>query len=122
MLLTAPAEIIERRVFYLADYEPIGLEDWADAFARELGASRIRSIPLPVGRLMAKAGDLLQAAGLKRVPLTSFRLSNIRTPYQADLEATKAVCGPLPYSLEDGVRATTAWVRQVWAAPASEHA
>jgi nucleoside-diphosphate-sugar epimerase len=115
-LLTVPADRIHRRMFYLADYEPIALEDWADAFARELGARPIRSLPLAAGRLLALAGDVLQAVGFRRIPLTSFRLNNIRTPFQVDLSATESVCGPLPYTMEDGVRLTAEWVRGHWAA------
>jgi nucleoside-diphosphate-sugar epimerase len=118
-LLGAPAERMHGRVFYLADYEPIALEDWADAFASELGAPPIRSLPLTAGRLLARGGDVLQAMGVSRVPLTSFRLNNIRTPYQVDVENTRAVCGALPYTMRDGVRITAAWVRQQWSGSAA---
>ena len=33
-LLEAPAELIQRKTFYLADYEPIDLLAWSDAFQR----------------------------------------------------------------------------------------
>ena len=35
-LLQAPAELIHRKTFYLADYEPIDLLAWCDAFQRAL--------------------------------------------------------------------------------------
>lgn len=118
-LLEAPADRMHRRLFYLADYEPTALEDWGDAFATALGAPPIRTMPLAAGRVLARGGDLLQRIGITRVPLTSFRLQNIRTPYQVDLENTRAVCGRLPFTTQDGVRITADWVRARWSAAAA---
>lgn len=118
-LLAVDAGRIHRRMFYLADYEPLVLEDWADAFARELQAPRIRTMPLAAGRMMARAGDVLERVGIRRVPLTSFRLNNIRNPYQVDLDNTRAVCGPLPYTMLEGVCITAEWVQRQWSAAAA---
>jgi len=112
-LLRAPGEQIHRRVFYLSDYETITIRQWADLIARAFGVRRIRTIPGPIARLAALAGDGLGAIGCKHVPLTSFRLANILTDTSGTpLEALAALTGPLPYSLAEGVDETVAWLRQ----------
>ncbi len=113
-LLGAPVEQIQARVFYLADYEPMALEDWANAFQRALGAPPIRTIPLSLARAASIAGDVINRLGMPRFPFNSFRLGNVLTPYQVDMTATANVCGPLPFTMDDGVRATTEWLRELW--------
>ena len=108
-LLTADAARIHRSMFYLSDYRPLSLRDYTDGLAREMGAPPIPTLPLPLARLLARAGDLVNACGLKGFPFNSFRLNNILTEYVFDLSSTEAVCGPLPCTQEQGIRATAKW-------------
>lgn len=111
-LLEAPREQIHRRMFYLSDYETITIRQWADLIARKLALKPIRTIPGPVVRLVALLGDLLKAVGVGRVPLTSFRLANMRADTSGTpLEALAEITGPLPYSLDASVQETLAWLR-----------
>lgn len=112
-LLAAPKEHITRRTFYLADYRPIELATWANAFQSALGAPRIGHIPRALARALAGIGDGIKAIGFHHFPFTSFRLNNILTEYCFDLSPTESVCGSLPFSFEEGVRATVEWIRQV---------
>jgi GlcNAc-P-P-Und epimerase len=117
-LLIAPAEQVHRRTFYLADYEPLSLQEWAEEFRQQLGAPPIRTIPLALAAGAAHVGDLLNAVGLRDFPFNSFRLNNIMTPYQMDTGATREVCGPVPWTMRDGVTATVSWLRTLWGEPA----
>lgn len=108
-LLTAPAEQVHEKVFYLADYDPLSLRAYADALAHEMDAPPIRTIPEPLMWAAAKAGDVLNYCGWSRFPLNSFRLTNILTEYQVDMVKTQEVCGRLPYTFEEGIRETVAW-------------
>lgn len=108
-LLEAPAADIHRKVFYLADYEPIALRDWTDALQAELGAKPIKTVPEPAAWLVAKAGDLLNNLGFQDVPFNSFRLRNVLTETVLDLKQTEKVCGNLPYSMKEGIRETVCW-------------
>ena len=110
-LLEADDDAVHGKVFYLADYEPLSLHDYVNALARELGVCQPITMPLPMARLFALIGDCFGAIGL-RFPYNSFRLNNIRTEYIFDMSQTAAVCGPLPFSFEDGVKATVAWHRE----------
>jgi nucleoside-diphosphate-sugar epimerase len=94
-------------MFYLADYEPISLRKWIDALAAAQGARNPVTLPLPLARLLAWTGDVI---GLVRpFPFNSFRLRNMRAEYVFDLDATRAVCGPGPYSFDEAVERTVAW-------------
>jgi hypothetical protein len=50
-------------------------------------------------------------AGWKGFPFTSFRLGNVTTPSIVDMAPTRAICGELPYSIDDGVQLTADWLR-----------
>jgi hypothetical protein len=108
-LLNAPTEAIQRKTFYLADYEPIDLIAWSDAFQRALKARPIPHMPVPLAHALARGGDAANALGMRSFPFNTRRLKNILTQYQFDLTATKAVCGPLPRTIEQGVQETVDW-------------
>ena len=111
-LLTAPAEQIHRRVFYLADYQPLSLREYTDRLALAMGAPPIRTFPLWLVHMFALGGDLLNMVGFRRFPFNRFRLGNILQEYVFDLGETRRVCGELPYSWEQGVQATVDWYRE----------
>lgn len=112
-LLAAPARAIHRRTLYLADYEPLSLRDYTNLLAKELGAKPIRTMPLPMAKLLAYVGDIAGGLCRRSLPLNSFRLRNILTEYVFDLRETRAVCGPLPSTFEEGVRKTASWYRDI---------
>jgi nucleoside-diphosphate-sugar epimerase len=109
-LLDAPAEMIQGRTLYLADYSPIDLVSWCNAFQRSFGARPIPVMPKTLARLLALTGDALGKLGTGQFPFNSFRLKNILTQYQFDMRETEAICGPLPFTTEDGIKATTDWI------------
>ena len=110
-LIDVESENFHRRTFYLADYEPISLRDWVNTIQTELGSRPIFTCPEGIARLAARFGDTLNYMGLKSFPFNSFRLNNILTEYVFDLADTKAVCGDLPYTIQDGVKETVAWLK-----------
>ena len=110
-LIQGPASLVHEQTFYLADYEPIEVRSWGELIRKEFGAAPIRDVPYAVLKGLARVGDALSALGWKNVPLTSFRLDNITTEMLHDTANLKAVCGPLPYTPEQGVPITVAWMR-----------
>ena len=108
-LLTAPTDQVHGRVLYLADYEPIDLIAWCDALQVALNGPKIKVVPRWMARLLARAGDLINAVGFARFPFNSFRLRNILTQYRFDLGETRAICGPPPFTMQEGVAQTAAW-------------
>jgi nucleoside-diphosphate-sugar epimerase len=117
MLLTVPAATIVGRTIYLADYEPLSLRDWADEFQRQLGAPPIRRVPAPLARAVAALGDAVNRLGWRRFPYNSFRLRNVLTEYVFDLVPTADICGPLPFSTQDGIIATVSWLEKTGIVP-----
>ena len=113
-LLEAPSTRVHSRTFYLADYEPLILEEWAERFRVAFGAPAIRTIPMAVAVTAARIGDLVSRVGWRNFPFTSFRLTNVLTSYTVDLTATREVCGEIPYSVADGVAATAVWLQGIW--------
>ena len=72
-------------------------------------------MPVGLARALARFGDAVNAVGIRSFPFNSFRLNNVLTQYRFDTAATEAVCGPLPYTMEQGVAETAAWLRRITA-------
>lgn len=109
--LKVDQRIVDRRVYWLSDYEPFRLSEWAEMVAAALGRNPPLTAPWWAVSAAARIGDLATGLGAKRVPLTSFRLSNLVTDMVYDTSATEVVVGPLPYSLASGVESTVEWYR-----------
>ena len=109
-LIEAPSELINKKTFYLADYEPISLRKWTDLIQTEMRVKPIVTYPEFLVRLLASLGDALQSLGITNLPFNSFRLNNILTEYVFDLSETERVCGDLPYSVEKGVKELVLWL------------
>lgn len=111
-LAAHPPSRVHGKTILLADYPPLSVRSWADQIQEALGAPRIGSLPVPVLKAVALGGDGLQRLGLKRAPLTSFRLKNLTTDMVYDTSALEELVGPLPYSSAQGVTRTVAWLRE----------
>lgn len=109
---TAHRSLVDGRVFWLTDYPPLVLNEWAEKIADEFGVKRPRSIPRWPLALAARLGDLAKACGYKEPPITSFRLNNLLSEMTYDAESTREIVGTLPYSLEEGVSLTIDWIRR----------
>jgi nucleoside-diphosphate-sugar epimerase len=99
------------RTVYLADYEPVELWEWSQAIQRQLGARRVREVPLWILRVAARCGDAAKRLGYRKPPMTSFRLNNLLTDMIHDTRPLRAACGDMPYTMEEGVRITCEWLR-----------
>lgn len=108
----APSEAIAGKTFYIADYTPISLREWIDALSKELSGRSVGTMPIAMAKLLAKCGDVLNGIGLRRFPFNSFRVNNILTEYTSDLAPTERICGPLPYTMAEGVVRTAQWFKR----------
>jgi nucleoside-diphosphate-sugar epimerase len=108
-LLEAPAEQIHGGTFYIGD-PAIDLRDYVNGFSRRLTGRDVRVAPYFLMKAAAVCGDLLSALGWRSVPLTSFRLGNLTRDNVLDMSPTLNVTGPNPYTLEQGIEATAAWL------------
>lgn len=110
-LAAAPQASVVGRTFYLADYEPISLRHWAECIRLRFNTRRIPNIPWFVLRFGAVVGDMLRIFGMNNPPLTTVRLNNMITDAVFDMTPLKNVCGNTPYTLDDGVNVTVAWMK-----------
>ena len=110
-LIHVAPDMIHKKIFYLADYQPLDMHAFADLVQKALGARPIRTIPASLLKMIAFCGDVCQILGWKHPPLTSFRYSNIITPEVQDLQPLQQVVGPLPYDVTQGIDLTVAWLK-----------
>ena len=110
-LLTAPSDKMHRKTFYIGD-PAIELGEYINGFSLKLIGRPARSAPYPIMKAAALCGDILSAAGWKSVPLTSYRLGNMTRDNVLDMAPTLEVTGPNPYTLEQGIEETVAWLDQ----------
>jgi hypothetical protein len=97
----------------VADYPPVSVRAWAESIRNVLGARPIRSVPVPLLKGAAIAGDTIERLGRGHAPLTSFRLNNLVSDMVYDTSPLEALVGPLPYTPAQGVERTVAWLSQV---------
>lgn len=112
---SAPEQKVAGRTFYFADFEPVRVRAWADLISREMGLPPPRTVPMAALRVASKVGDVAQRVGWHAPPLTSFRLRNMLSDSVSDTAPLREAIGELPYTLEEGVRMTVRWLRDVGA-------
>jgi GlcNAc-P-P-Und epimerase len=105
----APSAQVRSRVYYVGD-APINLLDWVNGFSvRQIGR-KVWIVPSGLIRLLALVGDVMKARGF-RFPITSSRYKSMTTSNDAPMEPTLAAFGKPPYSLDEGIEQTVAWLR-----------
>lgn len=109
-ILKAKPEDINGKTFYLGDYEPYPITDWANEIAA-IERIHIPHIPYFCFKMAAMFGDLLKKLGIT-FPMTSFRLHNMTTDNVHDLRPIKAIAPNLPVSRIDGTKKTLKWIHQ----------
>lgn len=94
---------------YLSDFKTLEVKQWADIISGKFHGKKVRSVPIVILKLLAKAGDILKYLGYSSPPITSFRLNNIITTMDYDTSKVEEVVGDLPYSLEEATTITYNW-------------
>lgn len=110
-ILEADAEKVNRKVFYLGDYEPYDITEWANEIAKEAGIW-IPRIPYWCFVCAGWFGDVLKKFGIN-FPMTSFRLHNMTTDNVHNLKPVRAVAPNLPVTRIEGTKRTLDWINNV---------
>jgi nucleoside-diphosphate-sugar epimerase len=108
-ILKADTEIVDKKVFYLGDYTPYDITEWADEIAEE-ARFKIPEIPFFVFKCGAWFGDLLKLFGI-RFPMTSFRLKNMTTDNIHDTSLIQRIAPSLPVNRIEGIKKTIEWIK-----------
>jgi len=109
-LMAQPAADVHGQTYLLTDYPAVSVREWAELIREKLGARRIRSVPIPALRAAGAIGDVVERIGGHAL-LTSFRVNNMATDMVYDTSPLEAMVGRLPFSLEEGVDRTIAWLK-----------
>jgi GlcNAc-P-P-Und epimerase len=107
-LIKADKKQVDKKIFYLGDYEPYDITSWANEIA-EYKQIKIPNIPYSIFKMTGVFGDLLKSVGVK-FPMTSFRLKNMTTDNVFDLAQIKEIAPELPVSRKDGTKITVDWM------------
>lgn len=108
-ILQAPEEKVMRKVFYLGDYEPYDITEWADEIAKCAGI-KIPNIPYFLFVIAGWFGDFLKLFSIT-FPMTSFRLKNMTTNNIHNLDSIKELAPNLPTSRQEGNINTINWIK-----------
>lgn len=110
--LVSPADLLTGDYYYLADYEPVNIGQWAAGIAAALGRRPPRSVPLGIFRVAGKAGDTLRTLGWRHPPMTSHRLTNIMQNAVYDTASVRRLIPTLPVAMDEAIRRTLLWMGQ----------
>lgn len=110
-ILQSSAEIVNQRTFYVGD-RPIRLIDWVNGFSVALTGKRARYAPRSIVRGLASIGDICTLFGMP-FPITSSRYRSMTEDYLVPMEKTFTLFGDPPFSLEEGVRKTAKWLKEM---------
>ncbi|NLD45803.1 MAG: NAD(P)-dependent oxidoreductase [Clostridiaceae bacterium] len=100
------------RVFYVGDYEPTDIKEWATEIANEINFS-VRSLPRLLIWCSAKMGDFLGFFNV-RFPMNTYRYVNMTTDNIIPLEETKQYAPDTAYNRIEGNRLTIQWMNDFY--------
>ena len=98
-LIYSDSRFFNSKTYYLADYTPLCLEDWANQISIILRGKKNIEINYKVVKFFALFGDLFEKFHIRGFPLNSRRLNNMTVNLIKNLENLKKVCGNLPVQL-----------------------
>ncbi len=101
---------VDTNVFYLGDYDPYNITEWANEIADTAGF-KILNIPFYIFVLGGWFGDILKLLRIK-FPMTSFRLKNMTTDNVHNLELIRKIAPDLPVSRKEGIKYTIKWLNE----------
>jgi nucleoside-diphosphate-sugar epimerase len=108
-LLAAPDAVIDKKVFYLGDYQPYDITEWANEIGNAVNI-KIPTVPFIMFRMAAYFGDVMKKLGVS-FPMTSFRLSNMTTDNVYDLSPIQKIAPNLPVGRIEGTGKTINWMK-----------
>lgn len=110
-ILQAPQEQVAKEVFYLGDYIPYDITEWANEIGH-YAHIKIPHVPFFCFVIMGWFGDFLKKIGIT-FPMTSFRLHNMTTDNVHNLDKIKAIAPNLPVERIKGTEITINWIKNV---------
>ena len=119
-ILDSESSLVAGKVYYVGD-PPMDLLEWTNAFSLQLTGRKVQIVPRAAVAALGKVGDLVIAMG-GRFPIFSSRYRSMTESYVTPMQPTFNDFGMPPISLEEGVRETGRWLRELssyWQQPGS---
>ncbi len=111
-IIDSNSTLINKKTFYLSDYTPLELHEWANEINFSLNRKQLFSIPIYLSYTIAFFFLILKKIKIiTRVPISLYNINNIRTNYINNNDLQK-ITGPLPFNLKDGVVNTIKWYKK----------
>jgi nucleoside-diphosphate-sugar epimerase len=110
-ILESPPEKVDKKVFYVGDLS-IDLYDWVNGFSLRQTGKKVRVVPRFFVKSLALVGDVLSFVNI-RFPITSSRYKSMTHSNVAPMEPTIETFGMPPYTLEQGIEETVAWMKEI---------
>jgi len=107
-ILSAKPGVVNEKVLYVGD-PCINQYEWVNQFSRNLTGRDVREVPQPLLCWLSLFGDGLRHINIK-FPLYTERFKNMTTNNPVPVDETIKLLGPVPYSLQDGVKETVQWI------------
>jgi len=108
-LLFADNKRICGNIFYIGDQPPFNISEWSNNIACAANVPKPKKLPYFIFYIFSLLGDILKYFNIK-FPMTSYRLKNMTTNQLFELKETYEVCGPVPYSNDEGINKTLYWM------------
>jgi len=109
-ILELPHELVNGKTLYVGD-RPIDQLAWVNAFSSALRDREVRVVPRCVIRGLALAGDVISVITRSDFFITTSRFRSMTQDYVAPIEPTFDLLGDPPFSMEQGVQETVAWLK-----------
>ena len=103
--------ILENKVFYICDPEPIELRKYVDDICVGIGAKMPAVLPRSLSKLLAMGGDILNKIGIN-FPFNSYRFKNIVCSYIYENQELQKIVGDLPYTYESAMEEYCLWLKK----------
>ena len=103
-LIYTESRFFNSKTYYLADYKPLCIEDWANQISIILRGKKNNELNYRILKLFALLGDLLEKLNIRVFPLNSRRLNNMTANLIRDVEDLKEVCGNLPVNFNTATK------------------
>lgn len=103
-LINAKNKLINSKIFYICDYNPIEMNNWSDQISLKIRKKRNIKISYNLIKFFARIGDLFIRIGLKNFPIQTFRLRNILTGYYVENKNLRKIANKLPYNFNKSIK------------------
>lgn len=108
-LLELPSGFVNKKTIYVGD-RPIKQDVWLNNFSRNFIGREVYCMPVWAMKFAGWVGDVISFFTGKPFLLTTTRVKNMINNYHTPMEETFELLGENPYSIEEGVEQTIAWL------------